>query len=475
MSGPKLNRSLSVFSLAMINLAALGSIKNWPVTAEYGLGSIFYLLLAAVVFFIPVALVSAELATGWPKTGGVFVWVKEAFGHRTGFLAIWLLWLENVLWYPIILSFLASTIAFVFNPALTDNTTYMVGMILSIFWGCTLANLLGMKTSSWISTFGVIFGTFIAGIIIIGLGALWFFSGKPLQISFDLKSAIPNLSSIDQMVFFTGVILSFCGIEMSAIHAREVGNPQKDYPKAILLTVITILSLSLLGVLSVAIVIPQQEINLTAGSLQAFSYFVQSYNLNWVTPIMAGFIAIGALGSISTWIIGPSKGLLAAAKNGDLPPFFRKINGRGMPINLLMIQAGIVSAITLLFLLMPSVSSAYWIITVIVSQLYVIMYILMFAAAIKLRYKKPNIARAYKIPFGNVGIWVTAGLGCIAGVFTLLIGFVPPGQLATGSTIFYLGFLIGAVLIACLAPSVILRFKKPIWKIPLPHEKEESK
>ena len=99
----------------------------------------------------------------------------------------------------------------------------------------------------------------------------------------------------------------------------------------------------------------------------------------------------------------------------------------------------------------------------------------MFAAAIKLRYKKPNIARAYKIPFGNVGIWVTAGLGCIAGVFTLLIGFVPPGQLATGSTIFYLGFLIGAVLIACLAPSVILRFKKPIWKIPLPHEKEESK
>ena len=473
--GKKLTRSLSVFSLAMINLAALGSIKNWPVTAEYGFASIFYLVLAALVFFIPVALVSAELATGWPKTGGVFVWVKEAFGHRTGFLAIWLLWMENVLWYPTILSFLASTIAFVFDPSLTENTSYMVGMILAIFWGCTLANLLGMKASTWISTFGVIFGTFIAGLIIIFLGALWFFQGKPLQIQFNLKSALPNLSSIDQMVFFTGVILSFCGIEMSAIHAREVKNPQKDYPKAILLTVITIICLSLLGVLSVAIVIPQKEINLTAGSLQAFSYFVESYNLNWVTPIMAGFIAIGALGAISTWIIGPSKGVLAAAKSGDLPPFCRKLNSRGMPVNLLIIQACIVSAITLLFLLMPTVSSAYWIITVIVSQLYVIMYILMFAAAIKLRYKKPHIERSYKIPGGNIGMWIIAGMGIVAGAFTLLIGFFPPNQLATGNKIFYLGFLISAVLLACLAPGIILRFKKPSWNVPLSHEREESK
>ncbi len=84
-------RSLSVFALAMINLAAIGSVKNWPVTAEYGFSSIFYLLLATLIFFIPVSLIARRLATGWPMTGGVFVWVKEAFGHRAGFLTIWLL------------------------------------------------------------------------------------------------------------------------------------------------------------------------------------------------------------------------------------------------------------------------------------------------------------------------------------------------------------------------------------------------
>lgn len=467
----KTAKSLSLFTLAMINVAAIGSVKNWPVTAEYGFSSIFYLLLAALIFFIPVSLVSAELATGWPKLGGVFVWIKEAFGHRTGFLAIWLLWLENVLWYPTVLSFLAATISYIFDPALANNTSYMLVMILIIFWGSTMLNMTGMRTSSWISTFGVIFGTFIAGFIIIALGALWYMSDKPLQITFSWKAALPNLSSVDQLVFFTGVILTLCGMEMSAIHAKDVINPQKNYPKAILLSVLIIIGMSIFGVLSVAIVIPQSQINLASGSLQAFSYFVDAYNLHWLTPTMAGLIAVGALGSISTWTVGPSKGLLAAASSGDLPPSFRKVNAHGMPVNLLIIQAAIVSAISLLFLLMPSVSSAYWIISVITTQLYLIMYILMFAAAIKLRYKKPDVERSYKIPGGTMGMWVVASLGILASLFAFIIGFFPPAQIPTGNVFFYVGFLLLGVIVSCLCPYLILLMKKESWKHPLPHEK----
>lgn len=350
----------------------------------------------------------------------------------------------------------------------------MVGMILAIFWGSTLANLFGMRISGWISTFGVIFGTFIAGFIIIALSAIWYIEGKPLQITFDLKSALPDFTSIDQLVFFTGVTLSLCGMEMSAIHAREVSDPQKDYPKAILLSVITILVMSLLGVLSIAIVIPKSQINLTAGSLQAFSYFVSAYNLKWLTPIMAAFIAIGGIGSISTWIIGPSKGLLAAARSGDLPPSCRKLNGKGMPVNLLIIQAIIVSFISLLFILMPTISSAYWIITVIVSQLYLIMYLIMFAAAIKLRYKKPKVERSYMIPGGKPGMWIVAGIGIFTSICTFIIGFFPPSQIPIGNLFFYVGFLIAGVILACLGPAIILLFKKENWNHPLPHERGES-
>ena len=472
-SSKNIRKPLSLFSLAMINLAAIGTVKNWPVTAEFGFSSVFYLLLAAIIFLIPVSLIAAELSTGWPKAGGVFLWVKEAFGHRTGFLAIWLLWLENVLWYPTVLSFITATVAYLINPELANNKIFLISSILILFWGLTLGNCFGMKTSSWISTFGVIFGTFISGFLIIGLGALWYFSGKPIQISLDLSSAIPSLSSPEQMVFFTGVILTLCGLEMSSIYAKDVENPQKNYPKAILLSVSLIIGLSLLGVLAIAIVVPQKEINLLAGSLQAFSYFVEAYNLKWMTPYIATFIALGAIGSLSTWIVGPCKGLLEAAKDGDLPPFFRRINKHKMPVTVLITQAIIVSILSLLFLLAPNVNSAYFMISVIVAQLYLIMYVLMFAAAIRLRYKKASVERTYKVPGGTIGMWIVGGIGILSSILTFFVGFFPPNVIMPGEKTFYISFLTIGIVLSCLMPWIILQFQKEHWKHPLAHEKHE--
>jgi putative glutamate/gamma-aminobutyrate antiporter len=464
-------KTITVFTLAMINMAAIGSVKNWPTIAEYGFSSLFYYLLAAIIFFIPTALVSAELATGWPKIGGVFVWVKEAFGHRMGFLAIWLLWVENVIWYPTVLTFIAATLAYLFDPALASNKTFLVLTSLTTFWIMTLVNLKGMKTSGEISTFGVIFGTFIPAAVIIGLGCLWFFSGSPLQIQFNLENFIPDLTSPKELVIFTGILLSFCGMEMSAIHARDVVNPQRNYPRATLISVILILGLTILGVLAIAFVVPQKEISLTAGTMQAFVSFVSAYNLSYLIPIMAFLVVIGALASLSTWIVGPSRGVLAAAQDGDLPPYFRQLNKHGMPLRLLIVQALIVTALSFMFLLMPSVNGAYWILMVMVVQVYLIMYVLMFAAAIKLRYKKPDVFRAYRIPGGKPGIWIVAGLGILSSVLTLIVGFFPPAQIETGNTHFYVGFLILGMILFCSAPSLILRFKKPSWSVRLEHEK----
>jgi len=471
-SSRKVPRIISVFTLAMINVAAIGSVKNWPVNAEYGFASIFYFLLAAVIFFLPISLVSAELATGWPKSGGVFAWVKEAFGHRTGFLAIWLLWVENAFWYPTILSFIAATIAYIFNPDLANNIPYTISIILVSFWAATFANLYGMKISGIISSFSVVLGTFIPGGLIILLGLSWYFGGHPLQINISWDGFVPNFSSVDQVVFFTGVLLSLCGMEMSAVHARDVRDPQKNYPKAILLSAALIIGMSILGVLAISSVIPQKQISLVAGSMQAFSYFVDAYGLKWMTPYIAALIAAGAFGSLNTWVIGPTKGLLAAARSGDLPPYFRGVNIKGVPARLLVIQAIIVSLLSLVFVFMPTVSSAFWILTTIVAQLYLIMYILLFAAAIKLRYKKPQVDRPYKIPGGKTGIWMVSGAGILSSAFAMIIGFFPPAQIITGNTVFYLSFLGVCIVIACFAPSVILLFQRPSWKKQLEHERD---
>jgi len=455
---------LTVFTLAMINVAAVLNLGQLSLLAGYGLSAIFFIGFAAIAFFIPASLVAAELATGWPRRGGVFIWVKEAFGERWGFLAIWLQWIENVIWYPTILSFVAAAIAFVIDPALAQNEIYTFGIILLVTWAVTLVNFRGMKLSGKISSWGVILGTIFPAALVILLGVLWIIIGNPMQITFDLESAVPDFSNISSLVFLTGVILGLMGIEMSAVHAQEVKNPQKDYPKAIFLSAAIILVLTLIGSLAIAIVVPKADIQLNAGVLQAFEVFFESYGISEVMPVIAALIAAGSIAVISTWIVGPSKGLLAAATDGDLPPFFQKMNSNDMPTHLLVTQAAIISVLALVFVFMPSINSSYWILTDLTAQLYLLMYLLMFFAAIKLRYSRPKVKRPYKLPWGNKGMWLIAGIGILGSLFALFMGFIPPDQVEITNIFAYEGFLIGGIVIFCVNPLIINHFKKPSWK-----------
>ena len=456
-------RVLGVFVLAMMNVAVIASLRALPMMAKEGFSLVFFFIVAAIMFLIPTALVSAELATGWSKQGGVYLWVKEAFGKRMGFLAIWLQWIQNVIWYPTVLSFAGATLAYLFNPKLATNKVYMLIVILSVYWGATLSSFKGMKTSGLISTLGVVLGTLIPGVAIIILGASWMMGGSTPQISMSFKDLVPDMASIRNIVFLAGVLLTYAGMEVSAVHAQEVRNPQRDYPRAIFLATFIILVIFILGSLSIAVVVPSADISLVAGLMEAFTNFFDAYHVRWIIPIIAVMITFGALGQVTAWIVGPSKGLFATAKEGTLPPFFQKVNKNGVPVNLLLIQGGIVTLLSLIFLLMPNVSSSYWILSALTIQLYLIMYNILYAAAIKLRYSNPDVPRAYKIPMGNFGMWLVAGIGVIGALFAIFIGFFPPAQLASGNVFFYEAFLIIGIIIMCGAPMIIYNLRKPHW------------
>lgn len=460
MTTKEIPKTLSVFTLTMINVATIGSIKNWPVTAEYGFSAVFFILLAALLFFIPSALISAELASTYPHLGGVFFWVKKAFGQRLGFLSAWLLWFQNIVWYPTILSFVAVTIAYIFDPELANNKLYTCSMILIFFWAITLVNLRGMRVSGWISSLGMILGTFVPGLFIIGLGAVWFFTDRPSQIELNLNSFIPDMSSPSHLALFAGVMLSLAGIEMSAVHAKDVKNPKKDYPKAILFSALIILGLSIPGILSIALVVPQSEINLVAGSLQAIAIFLKSYHLEALTPYLAICITIGALSSVSTWVAGPAKALLAAAQEGDLPARFRKTNAHGMPSSLMIFQACIVSILAFIFIFSPSFNEGLWILTAMLSILYLMMYLLLFASGVILRFKEPKVVRPFKIPGGKTGIITICSLGFLSALLAIIVGFFPPDQIPINNIPLYVVTLLGGVILFSTCPLIIFLFRK---------------
>lgn len=459
----KNKRVISVFVLSMLNVAIMASLRNLPLVASYGLGAVTLFAIVGVTFLIPSALVSAELATGWSKGGGVYVWVREALGDRWGFFAIWMQWVHNVAWYPVILSFVATTIAYVFYPPLADNKPFVIGIILVSYWGMTWLNYLGIETSSWFSTIGVILGTVVPGLLIITLGAIWVIDGNPINTDLSFSALIPRMENFGDYVFLAGLFLAFTGLEVSAAHAREVKNPQKNYPKSIIIAALLTFSIFMLGSLSIAFVIPQENISLAAGLMEAFRSFFAYYNLGWILPIVGVLLVIGAIAEVNAWIVGPVKGLYASTSHGNLPPLFHKLNKHNVPVNLLFFQAIIVSLTSLVILELPSVSAAFWILSAMSAQIYLVMYVLMFISAIRLRYKKPNVPRAYKVPYGRKGIWSFAVLGICAATLVILLSFFPPSQINVGSLIFYELFLIIGLAIMAAVPLILHVYRKPHW------------
>ncbi len=452
-------KTLSVLNLIMINLAALGGIRTWAPMAESGFTSVFFLLFGVLTFFIPVSLITAELATTWPHSGGVYAWIKHAFGHRLGYLAIWLLWIQNMLWFPTMLSFLASSITFIFDPDLSQSRPLTFIFALFLFWGATFTNLKGIKASSILSSIGAVCGTFIPSFVLIGLGVWWFSDARPIEISFTGASFIPNLKSVEQMALLAGVIISLLGIEMSAVHANDVHNPQKNYPRAILFSSILLILFSVLGVLSIAMVVPKAKLLLSAGCLQAFAFFFNSLDLSFLTSIMALVITVGGLGSLATWIMGPAKGLIAAARQEDLSPALRTINAQGVPQNFLILQAGIVSLLSIAFLFLPTINAAYWIFLVLTTQLYLVMYFLLFTAVIKLRKSASTTHRPFKVPGGMIGLWFFSIVGFLSSLFALVIAFFPPAQIEPGSKRLYILSLLITMCIMILLPMFIAKVR----------------
>jgi putative glutamate/gamma-aminobutyrate antiporter len=459
-------RTLGAGSIALISLAAVLTLRGMPTVAEYGWSSIAFYLMGAVLFFIPLALVAAELATGWPKAGGLYAWVKQAFGERSGFMAVWFEWVENIVWFPTVLSFVAATLAYVIDPSLADNKTYLVITMLTIFWALTLANFFGMKWTARLNNPGVIFGTLFPAIVLIALGAYWVLAGRHSAIPFSAGKLAPDLGSLSHVVFFSGVLLGFAGIEMAGFHAKETRNPGRDYPRAIFLAAALIVAISILGTLAIALVVPQAKLSLVSGLLQAFSYFFGALGIgDWATKVMAALTGLGTLALISTWLLGPAKGLYASEKSGDLPPELHYVNKRHVPVAILVAQGALGSVFALAFLFVPSINTSYWMLSALTTQILVLMYIMVFAAALRLRYTEPDTHRPYKVPGGKVGIWIVAGLGLIGSVFGLIIGFIPPSGIDHWPTPVYIAAMLAAIVICSVPPFIIEKVKKPGWNI----------
>jgi glutamate:GABA antiporter len=453
---------ISWIALAMMTTSSVASLRAAPTMAVYGLACVFLYLVPAIVFLLPTSLVSAELASGWD--GGVYNWVSQGISKPMGFLAVWCQFAMTIFYYPSLLGFVASTLAYVFNPDLASSGPYTAVVIVVVYWSGVYVSSRGTQGVAGLASAGLVIGTLIPGALLVALCAIFLGQGNPSAAPMNAEHLLPAWTGLASLVLIVNNFLSYSGMEMNAVHVGSLRNPGKEFPKSMFLAMGLVLMIFILPALAISWVVPADQLSLTAGVMQAFDAVFANFNAQWLTPILGIMLVAASLGGMLTWLAGPSKGLLLISREeGYLPPYLQKLNKHGVQQNILVAQGAVTTVIALGYALIPDVSSAYWIFSVITTQVYLIMYLLMFVAAVRLRRNDPEHPRGYRAPM-LVGL---CGVGFAASLAALLIGFIPPSQFGDGNTGVYLLVVGGGALgLGLLVPFLFYRFRKPSWKQP---------
>ncbi|CAM2761415.1 amino acid antiporter [Legionella steigerwaltii] len=426
-----MNKKLTIFSLTLMTVGSVDSIRNLPAAALVGADIFWYFGLALFFFLLPSAIIA-----GWfsvTSHAGIYEWVKKSLGKKAGFIAIWFQWMQNVLIYPTFFSFIAGTLLYCINPNFVENKILLFTLINLLIWCLTWVNIKGFYLSHRLTVFCSIFGLLLPFILILTIGAI-----EMIFYPQSLKLISPSHHQ-DSWASLTAIILSFCGIEIAGVHTQEC--KPGALPKAIALSVIIIFFTMLFGSLTLALLLAPQQLNLISGVPELFQAFfaqIQFANLSLIVNIL---IVIGCIGCANNWLLSPLKGLLFASNE-------LTNSAHQSASKFLLIQACGVSFISTLFLLFPSINASYWFMITLATQMYLLMYGFMFAGAVRLAWQEKK--RFYWL------IIICSLFGFIGIAIAIVVSFTPPSSLKYGSLLYYDLFII-----ACL---LLIGFSSILWK-----------
>jgi amino acid transporter len=446
-------------ALAMLMVAGVGSIAQLSDSASFGLGAVTVYLIPAALFLLPVGLVSAELATSHP--GGIFVWVREAFGDRTGFQATWFVFMNSVTLYPSLLSFGAASLATAMGrPDLASNGIYMGLVVLVVFWLATWIVSRGMKASTGISNLGLIAGTITPSIFLIFFMCAWLIDSKPSQIEFAASDLAPPFDGLSSIALVVGTFVAFAGLEVNAVHIGRLKGPPTNYLKAVVSAAVIVFTMYLLGSLAVSVAVPDSSLELTSGASQAFTVYADGFGVPGLSYVLSGLLVVGAFAASIAWIGGPSRSMWLVGRAGYLPLSLQRTNRNDVQISLLLFQGVIVTVLSLVFVVTPNTSAAFALLQDVSIILYMLMYVIMFAAAIRLRRTQPDVERPIRIR----GLRIIAVVGALSAISAIILGLTPPSGYASTPVVVYGSIVAVGVIVLALPPQFIYRFRKASWR-----------
>lgn len=450
------NKFLGIRSLALLQLIIVGNLQILPANAVYGFSLPILYLLAAIGFFIPSILMTAELATTRPQTGGAYIWVQQAFGNNVGFFTVAILWLSNLLWYPSIFALIATNAAYLINPVLAQSKLFIISFSASAFWLITVLNCCGIKISFRLSAFCAVVGILFPMILIITGGTSWWLSGHPLAITTHDTPWLPDLRHLTGLGFLIAIAVSLFGMEVPAVHAGNVDNPRRDFPISLFISGALLLILLLGAELAIAIIIPPAKLNVVSGLLDALTLFLVTMHWQHALIWVLILVFLGNLGSVAAWMLGSTRAMFVACKNNHISGLMQKINDKEAPVGVLLCEAFIFTLACGIFLLFPTITDSFWLLLDVASQISLIYYVVLFIAAIRLRYL-PCQAVGFIVPGGHLVFAILMGLGILTSSTAFLLGIIPPPGLSQHDILIFHTLMLSGLSLAVILPLILLK------------------
>ncbi|HEY3215530.1 MAG TPA: APC family permease [Candidatus Eisenbacteria bacterium] len=421
-----LRRTMGLWDVVWFLVAAVVGPRWIATAAAAGPSALTVWLIAVAAFFLPLAFTVVELSSRHPDEGGLYVWVRSAFGDFAGFLAAWMYWSSTVIYFPGLLYFLAGNALYIGGPGwqdLSGSPTYYVtvslaGLVLSL-----ALNIVGLDVGKWLHNVGGI-GTWVPIGVLVAMG---FAAAARFGPATDFRPAawIPGVGLKD-ILFWSTIAFGFGGLEAASFMGGEIVGARRTIPRAIAVGGAIIAAIYVLGTAAVLLALPRGEVSGLQGIMQAIARTAERVGLPAAAPVSALLLTISSAGGVGAWLASTARLPFVAGVDRLLPPAFGRLHPRwGTPHVALAVQASAAAVFVVLGQAGASVKDAYDALVSLGVISYFIPYLLMFAAMIKLQ-AEPAPAGVIRVPGGRPAAVLLAALGLTTTAISIVLAAIPP-------------------------------------------------
>ena len=411
--------------MTLFTVCAILVMDTLAPSAAIGPSSISWWLITLVLFFIPYGLITAELGTTYPEQGGLYVWIKNAFGERWAARTTWLYWINVALWMPSVYILFAGMFAQLFFPDMGLWPQIGIGIVMT--WITVWIGTMTLETGKWIPNIGAIIKALI--MVVIGVGAFIYAGHHGVANDLSLKNLLPEWGA--GLAFLPVIVYNFMGFELMSGASGEMKNPGKDIPRAIITSGALIAVFYLLGTVGILMALPLDQLGLVSGIIDTLKILLGETGVGGAVVIVLGVAALYSfMANMVTWTMGANRTAAEAAKEQELPAIF----GREHPVHKTpvgsFILTGIVSTVVMVLygFMAGTAEDLFWTLFAFSSMVFLLPYLALFPAFLKLRKINPNIERPYKVPGGKVFATILAVI-CELFIIQAVVLFVyVPGQ-----------------------------------------------